>query len=59
MLFYQEYADEPLLGSLITYSDMKNFYLIQVTDSRYQTDHITRKKLNSFRNIDVLLMKLY
>ena len=57
-LFYKEDVGEPLLSPFITYTDMKNFYPIHVIDLRYQVDHITAKKFNCLRSIEVLLMKL-
>ena len=47
-LFYKEYVGEPLLNPLISYTDMKNKYPIQVIDLRFQVDHITPKKIQLF-----------
>ena len=47
-LFYKEYVGEELLQPYITYSDMKYFYPIQITDLRHQVDHITLKKIQLF-----------
>ena len=47
-LFYREYVGEPLLSPFINYPDMKNFYPIQIIDLRFQTDHITPKKIQLF-----------
>ena len=47
-LFYKEYLGEVLLQPYISYSDMKYLYPIQITDLRYQVDHITPKKIQLF-----------
>ena len=47
-LFYKEYVGEELLPPYVSYADMKNFYPIQVTDLRFQVDHITPKKIQFF-----------
>ena len=41
--FYKEYVGESVLGPFVNYPDMKNFYLFQVIDLRYQVDHKTPK----------------
>ena len=46
--FYQEYVGEQLMNPFLSYTDMKNKYLIQVIDLRYQTDHISPKKIQLF-----------
>ena len=38
-VFYKEYVGEELLSPLINYTGMKNKYLIQVIDLRFQVDH--------------------
>ena len=48
-LFYKEYLGEQLLQPYITYSDMKYLYPIQITDLRFQVDHITPKKKQLFQ----------
>ena len=47
-IFYNEYVGELLLTPFISYTDMKNKYPIQVTDLRFQADHITPKKIQLF-----------
>ena len=47
-LFYKEYVGEELLEPYITYPDMKYRYPIQITDLRFQVDHITPKKIQLF-----------
>ena len=47
-LFYKEYVGEELLSPFISYPDMKDKYPIQVIDLRFQTDHITPKKIQLF-----------
>ena len=47
-LFYKEYVGEDLLQPYISYPDMKYLYPIQITDLRYQVDHITPKKIQLF-----------
>ena len=47
-LFYKEYVGEELLQPYITYPDMKYLYPIQITDLRFQVDHITPKKIQLF-----------
>ena len=48
-LFYKEYLGEQLLQPYITYSDVKYLYPIQITDLRFQVDHITPKKIQLFQ----------
>ena len=48
-LFYKEYLGEQLLQPYITYPDMKYLYPIQITDLRFQVDHITPKKIQLFQ----------
>ena len=43
-LFYKEYIGEELLQPYISYSDMKYLYPIQITDLRFQVDHLSPKK---------------
>ena len=47
-LFYKDYVGEELLQPYITYLDMKYLYPIQITDLRFQVDHITPKKIQLF-----------
>ena len=47
-LFYKEYVGEELFQPYISYSDMKYLYPIQITDLRFQVDHITPKKIQLF-----------
>ena len=47
-LFYKEYVGEDLLQPYISYPDMKYLYPVQITDLRFQVDHITRKKIQLF-----------
>ena len=47
-LFYKEFVGEQLLNPYISYTDLKNFYSIQVIDLRFQVDHITSKKIQLF-----------
>ena len=49
--FYKEYLGEELLQPYITYPDMKYLYPIQITDLRFQVDHITPKKIQLFEEI--------
>ena len=39
-VFNTEYVGEPLINTFITYLDVKNFYLIQFIDSRFQVNNI-------------------
>ena len=48
-LFYKYYLSEQLLQPYITYPDMKYLYPIQITDLRFQVDHITPKKIQLFQ----------
>ena len=47
-LFYKEYVGDELLIPYISYTDIKNFYPIQVIDLRFQVDHNTPKKIQLF-----------
>ena len=47
-LFYKEYVGEELLQPFISYPDMNYLYPIQITDLRFQVDHITPKKIQLF-----------
>ena len=47
-LFYKDYVGEELLQVYITYPDMKYLYPIQISDLRFQVDHITPKKIPLF-----------
>ena len=53
--FYKEYVGEELLSPYISYSDMKYLYPIQITDLRFQVDHITPKKFNYSKNFQKIL----
>ena len=48
-LLYKEYLGEELLQPYITYPDMKYLFPIQITDLRFQVDHITPKKIQLFQ----------
>ena len=50
-LFYREYAGDELLPAFISCPEMKLFYPFQVTDLRFQVDHITPKKIQFFEDI--------
>ena len=47
-MFFQEYIGEPLLQPLISYTDIKTKYPIEMIDLRHQTDYITPKKTQPF-----------
>ena len=47
-LFYKEYVGEELLQPYFSYPDMRYLYPIQITDLRFQVDHITPKKIQLF-----------
>ena len=49
-IFYKENVGEEILHLYISYPDMKNFYPFQVTDLRFQKDHITPKKIHLFED---------
>ena len=49
--FNREYVGEQLLNPYIRYTDMKNFYPVQVIDLRFQVDYITPKKIQLFEKI--------
>ena len=46
--FWKEYIGEPILNPLISYTDMKTKYPIEIIDLRHQSDHITPKKIQLF-----------
>ena len=48
-LLYKEYVGEELLNPCKIYTDMKNNYLIQVIDLRFQIDDINPKKTQLFK----------
>ena len=50
-LFYKEYVGEELLNPYISNPDMKYLYPIQITDLRYQIDHLSPKKIQLFEEI--------
>ena len=47
-LFHREYIGEPILNPLISYTDMKTKYPIEIIDLMHQSDHITPKKIQLF-----------
>ena len=47
-MFFHEYIGESLLQLLISYTDMKTKYPIEIIDLRQQTDHKTPKKIQLF-----------
>ena len=47
-LFFKEYIGERLMSPFISYPDMKTKYPIEIIDLRYQSDHITPKKIQLF-----------
>ena len=47
-LFWKEHIGEPILNPLISYTDMKTKYPIEIIDLRHQSDHITPKKIQLF-----------
>ena len=49
--FCREYVGENLLQPYISHPDMKNFYPIQITDHRFQVDHITPTKIQFFEEL--------
>ena len=51
-LFYKEYVGESILSPIISYDKMKDFYPIQIMDSRFQVDHISPKKIRLFEEDD-------
>ena len=57
-LFFKEYIGEPILNHLISYRDMKTKYPIEIVDLRHQTDHVTPKKSNYFKNMALILTML-
>ena len=48
-LFYKEYVGEELLLPYKSHSEMKYRYPIQITDLRYQVDHVSPKKIQLFQ----------
>ena len=48
-LFYKENVGEELLQPYKSYPDMKYLYPIQITDLRFQVDHITPTKIQLFQ----------
>ena len=52
---------ESLLNPFISYSDMKSKYPIQVIDLRFQTNHISPKKIQLFEEyrLDPFNARLY
>ena len=57
-LIYNEYVAEDLMTPFRLYPDMKNKYPIQVIELRFQVDHITPKKINCLKNIEITQMML-
>ena len=47
-LFWKDYIGEPILNPLISYTDMKTKYPIQIIELRHQSDHITPKQIQPF-----------
>ena len=47
-LFWKEYIGEPILNLLISYTDMKTKYPIEIIDLKHQSDHITPIKIQLF-----------
>ena len=47
-IFWKEYIGEPILNPLISYTDMKTKYPIEIIDLGHQSDHITPKKIQLF-----------
>ena len=47
-LFWKEYIGEPILNALISHTDMKTKYSIEIIDLRHQSEHITPKKIQLF-----------
>ena len=47
-LFWKGYIGESILNPLISYTDMKRKYPIEIIDLRHQSDHITPKKIQLF-----------
>ena len=50
-LFFKGYCGEELMTPFIPYTDMNTKYPIEVIDLRHQSDHITPKKFNYFKNM--------
>ena len=48
-LFWNEYIGEPTLNPLISYTDMKTKYPIEIKDIKHQSEHITPKKIQLFQ----------
>ena len=48
-VFFREYIGEPILNPLISYTDMKTKYPIEIIDLRHQPDHIKPKKIQLFQ----------
>ena len=46
--FYDEYTGEELLSPLKAYTDLKNFYPIQLLELRFQVDNLNPKKIQLF-----------
>ena len=44
-LIFKDYVGEELMNPLISYTDMKNKYPIQIIDLRHQINHTTPKKI--------------
>ena len=57
-LYHREYLGEQLLTTFVSYPDMKAKYPVQIIDLRHQTDHITPKKFNYFKNMVIILTVL-
>ena len=52
-LFWKEYIGEPILNPLISYTDMKTKYPIEIIDLRHQSDYITPEKIELFHEYGI------
>ena len=48
-LFFKDYIGEPILNPIMSSTDMKTKYPIEILDSGYQPDQITPKKIQLFQ----------
>ena len=48
-VIFKKYIGEPILGPLISYTDMKLKYPIETIDLRHQSDQITPKTIQLFQ----------
>ena len=51
-LFYKEDVGDQLLSLTKSYDKMKNYYPIQITDLRFQVDHMSPKIVRIFEEYD-------